>query len=363
MDAYLSPATFTAPCAIMLYCRSLIHLYTPDGEKYKPTITPTPGFSPTADAEHLKRAMRGIGTNEAEIIEILGGRTSAERMAIREAYTSISSKTLHDALKSELSGHFRELVLLLIQSPWQVMAEALYKAIKGAGTKERVLNEIIAGCSKEDIPHLKEAFEEVSGGENLEDAIKGDTSGDYCAALLLALSGQCDEPQAMQLKCLTPCTLNQVVNPGLAESDAKELYACGEGRPGTAESRFMRPIINRSFLQMRLTDEAYTRAYGHPLIDAIKKETSGDFEHFLVTRVRYAIDRAALFAELLHFAISGPGTRDSTLQRILALRADTDLGTIKEKYEELYGETLEAAIKGDTSGDYRALCLKLLGCT
>lgn len=44
------------------YCRSLIHLYAPDGEKYKPTITPTPGFSPTADAEHLKRAMRGLGT-------------------------------------------------------------------------------------------------------------------------------------------------------------------------------------------------------------------------------------------------------------------------------------------------------------
>ncbi|KAL5967627.1 Annexin A8 [Taenia solium] len=343
------------------YCRSLVHLYAPNGEKYKPTITPTPGFSPTADAEHLKRAMRGLGTNERAIIDILGNRTSAERMAIRDAYPSISSKTLHDALTSELSGKFRRFALLLIQSPWQVMAEALYDAMKGAGTKERVLNEIIAGCSKDDIPQLKKAFEEVSGGETLDDAIKGDTSGDYREALLLALAGQADEPQAMQLKNLTPSTLSQVVNPGLAETDAKELYACGEGRPGTAESRFMRPIVNRSFLQLNATNEAYNRAYGHPLIDAIKKETSRDLEDFLITRVRYATDRASLFAELLHFAMRGAGTKDSTLQRVLALRADTDLGSIKEKYAELYGETLEAAIKGDTSGDYEALCLKLIG--
>lgn len=38
--------------------------------------------------------------------------------------------------------------------------------------------------------------------------------------------------------------------------------------------------------------------------------------------VRYAVDRAALFAELLHFSMRGPGTRDKTLQRTLALRAD-----------------------------------------
>lgn len=34
---------------------------------------------------------------------------------------------------------------------------------------------------------------------------------------------------------------------------------------------------------------------------------------------------------------------------------------IKAKYAELYGETLEAAIKGDTHGDYRELCLYLIG--
>lgn len=39
------------------------------------------------------------------------------------------------------------------------MADALYDAMKGAGTKERVLNEIIAGCSKDDVDNLKKAYE------------------------------------------------------------------------------------------------------------------------------------------------------------------------------------------------------------
>uniref|UniRef100_A0A158QI98 Annexin n=1 Tax=Rodentolepis nana TaxID=102285 RepID=A0A158QI98_RODNA len=389
------------------YARPLIHLFGPNGEKYKATISPTPGFSPTADAEHLKAAMRGIGTNEEAIINILGRRTTYERLAIRDAYPSISSKTLDEALRSELSRSFEEFCQLLIQSPAQIMAEALYKAMKGAGTKERVLNEIFGGISKSEIVDLKRAFENVSGGETLEDAISGDTSGDYKEALLLILAAQSDEPPAQQLKNLSPANLHEFVNKGLAEQDAKEIYDSGEGyanrvaadcktnmpwfipsdfygkiswydkapevtqavsviwrkqtRMGTAENRFMRPILNRSFIQLNATNEAYMQKYGKPLVEAIKKETSNDFEDLLVFRVRYAIERAALLAELLHFAMAGAGTKDATLQRTLALRADTDLGAIKEKYAELYGESLEDAIKGDTSGDYEALCLKLIG--
>nr|CUU98109.1 hypothetical transcript [Hymenolepis microstoma] len=332
-----------------------------DGEKYKATISPTPGFSPTADAEHLKAAMRGLGTNEEAIINILGRRTTYERLAIRDAYPSISSKTLDGALKSELSGNFEEFCQLLIQSPAQIMAEALYKAMKGAGTKERVLNEIFGGISKGEINDLKQAFENVSGGQTLEDAIKGDTSGDYKEALLLILSAQADEPPIQQLKGLSPSNIHEFVNRNLAEQDAKEIYANGEGRLGTAGNRFMRPILNRSFLQLNATNEAYLQKYGKPLVEAIKKETTKDFEDLLVYRVRYATERAALLAELLYFTMKGVGTKDATLQRTLALRADTDLGSIKDKYVELYGESLEDAIKGDTSRDYQALCLKLIG--
>nr|CDS30978.2 annexin [Hymenolepis microstoma] len=355
-----SPVSLRNPTATMQHARALIHLFAPNGDKYKSTVDSTPGFSPTADAEHLKKAMKGLGTDEEAIINILGRRTTYERLAIRDAYPSISSKTLAKALKGDLSGKFEDFCLMLIKSPAEIMAEALYKAMKGLGTKERVLNEILGGISKSEVSELKQAYEDVSGGKSLEDAIKEDTSGHYQEALLLVLAGLSDEPETQQLKKLKSENVNELINVSLAEQDAKEIYDSGEGRLGTKESRFMRPLINRSVLQLNATNEAYIKNYGKPLVKAIKKETSRDFEDFLIFKVRYATDRAALFAELLHFCVKGPGTKDTTLQRTLALRADTDLGSIKDKYAELYGESLEDAIKGDTLGDYRQYARHLI---
>ena len=49
---------------------------------------------------------------------------------------------------------------MLTKTPWEIMAEALYKAMKGHGIKERVINEILAACSRDDIPEIKKAYEQ-----------------------------------------------------------------------------------------------------------------------------------------------------------------------------------------------------------
>ncbi|VDO07797.1 unnamed protein product [Rodentolepis nana] len=332
------------------------------------------------------------GTDHQTIIDILGRRTSAERLAIRQAYAAISKKastwgknfifllsflslspsvshcrsketrgkSLGQALYNDLRGDFRDLAITLVKTPWEIMADAMYKAMKGAGTKERVLNEILAACSRDDIPEVKKAYEEAYPKHTLVKDIIGDTSGDYRDALLLVLEGQMDEPSPIQLKKLCPENLSTVINSEVAHFDAQLIYSNGEGRLLTPENRFMRPIINRSPWQLYQSNGVYVEAHGHSIYDAIKKETSGDFKNFLLCRVRYALDRPTFYAKLLHFAIAGPGTRDATLQRVLAMRADIDLGTIKERYEELYKEPLSKAITEDTSKYYRKLCLKLV---
>ncbi|VDN44049.1 unnamed protein product [Dibothriocephalus latus] len=68
---------------------------------------------------------------------------------------------LEDALSSELSGNFKSLAKKLTKTPWEVMAKALYEAMQGAGTKERVLIEVLATCSNDDIVELKKAYEKV----------------------------------------------------------------------------------------------------------------------------------------------------------------------------------------------------------
>uniref|UniRef100_A0A5K3FZA6 Annexin n=1 Tax=Mesocestoides corti TaxID=53468 RepID=A0A5K3FZA6_MESCO len=194
---------------------------------------------------------------------------------------------------------------------------------------------------------------------NLVKDIRTETSGDYRDALLQILEGTLDEPSAVKLRRLRPETVHEITNPLVAETYAEEIHKSGERCPDAVKAMYMRTIITRSPWQIYALDQAYLKTYGSSVTSAIKKGTTGSFKHFLQARVTYALDRPTFYAKLFHFAIAGPGTKDATLQRILALRADVDLQSIKERYELLYGETLLQAISEDTSREYRKLCIQL----
>lgn len=56
----------------------------------------------------------------------------------------------------------------------------------------------------------------------------------------------------------------------------------------------------------------------------------------------------AWFAQRLRKAMEGAGTEDKALIRIIASRAEIDLGNIKQEYERIYDKTLESDIKVST---------------
>ena len=57
-----------------------------------------------------------------------------------------------------------------------------------------------------------------------------------------------------------------------------------------------------------------------------------------------AQSRPNYLAERIHNAISGAGTKDRALIRLVVSRCDVDMGNIKRAYQLKYGRTVEADI-------------------
>lgn len=108
-----------------------------------PTVVAAPGFNPSEDAAALRKAMKGFGTDEAKIIEILCSRTNGQRQQIREAFNRELGRDLIKDLKSELGGKFEDVIVGLMLPPVDYMCEQLNKAMKGMGTDEAALIEVL----------------------------------------------------------------------------------------------------------------------------------------------------------------------------------------------------------------------------
>ncbi|VDP25169.1 unnamed protein product [Schistosoma curassoni] len=328
--------------------RSLIHAFDPHGKHYTPTIKPTTGFSASADAERLHRAMKCPGTDETAIINILARRTNYERQELCRSYKSLYKH-------------------LVVDTPY-MLAKSLYYAMKGLGTNDRVLIEIFTTLWNDETRAVADAYKQVLKDKGIEESerslvtdMKKEISGDYEYALMCLVQAERDEIPVLQLKAIPEKGINSIINHELAEADAKDLYASGVGRVGTSEKRITRVICNRTPYQLYLTSEIYFKMYGKTLLEHIESETSGDYRKLLVAILRYAIDRPGLIAEWLHDSMAGLGTKDYALMRLLITRSEIDLQDIMNSYESIYGKSLLNAVIDDTSGDYRRTLCVLLG--
>ncbi|PIO28124.1 hypothetical protein AB205_0043040 [Aquarana catesbeiana] len=68
------------------------------------------------DAEELKFATKGLGTDEDTLIEILASRTNREIQAIKVAYKEKFKTELAKDITSDTSGHFQKGLLALLEA-------------------------------------------------------------------------------------------------------------------------------------------------------------------------------------------------------------------------------------------------------
>ncbi|XP_067934014.1 annexin-B12-like [Watersipora subatra] len=307
---------------------------------FQGTIKAAVDMNAERQADLLRKAMKGIGTDERRIIQILASHNNDQRQEIANTYKQSFGRDLIKDLKSELCGCFEDAVVALMTLPDQYDAMNVHKAIKGLGTDESLLIEVLCPRTNQSMTEIKEAFKTLYGKDMMKE-VESDISGDFKRVLVAQLQGNRTEEDEVDMEKV--------------KKDAQDIYDAGEGRLGTDESLFNKVLCMRSFPHLRCMFEEYKRVASKDLKDSIKSETSGNLKESFLAIVKWTENRPAYIAERLHKTMAGIGTDDEQLIRLIVSHSETSLADVKEEYFKMYGKSLRSMIEGDTSGDYKKL--------
>jgi hypothetical protein len=297
-----------------------------------------------ADAEALRKAMKGFGTDEAALIKICANRTNSQRQAIKQAYKSAFGRDLIDDLKSELHGKFEDAMVALFTEPIEYDADQLRASMKGMGTNEDTLIEIIGSRTPQQLMAIKNVYKQKYK-RDLEQDVQKETSGTLRHILISLLQGK--------------RSVNTNPNQAQCAQIAQEIYQAGEAKMGTDESIFNKYFCSLSPHELACVAQNYHKLTGHTILQAIDKEFHGDSKKAFRTIIYATLSPSEYFATRVNDAIKGWGTKDHLLIRILISRDEVDMPQIKQYYKQLYGKDMVQAVKSDISGDYQKLMIEL----
>jgi len=300
-----------------------------------------PGYTATDDARRLRDAMKGIGTNDSVLIDIIGHRTRDQRMMIVAEYHQTVGRDLLKDLASETSGNYRSVLLKLMKPRDEMLAEILYDAMKGIGTNNKVLIDVITQFPYE-LPAVCAAYQRLYK-KSLESAIKSETSGNFEKVLIALLN--------------TPRPPPNMVDPNRAAVDAETFYKAGEGRFGTDDRTYITIMTSNCREQLALIDQAYRRSHSGGLEKAIRSETSGNYRDTLLALISTPV---TYFAGRVKESVEGAGTNDAGLITAFVANERPQLQAISLGFQRLYGKAMSKRVSDDISGDYRRILMALL---
>ncbi|RXG54730.1 Annexin B11, partial [Armadillidium vulgare] len=255
------------------------------GRNGKPTLRPASHFDPAEDAEVLRKAMKGLGTNEKDITRILTRRSLNQRTKIQEKYQQIHGRDLVKDLEKELSGIF-----------------------------------------------------EKEYHKSVEEIVCKETGGQF-EKLLMSILSFCRDDSASSPSAVA----DELTSDDIKEDDIRRI------------------VTSYTFRFLKKVFEEYQDKTGEEFEKLVDKKCKGDSKKAFKAIYLISKNRIEYYAHALNEAMKGRGTDDWALIRIIVSRCEIDLGTIKDKYNELYGKDLIEQVKKELSGDYEKALVNLLG--
>ena len=284
--------------------------------------------------------------DENTITEITISHTTKELLTIRESYKSKFSRDLIDDIEKYTKSDLCTVLTALYKDPVEYDIDLLYKAMKGIGTNDEILIEVISFRPYSRLNKIKQKFKEKYG-KDLISEVKSETSGDYKTTLVSLLEKGRNTNTSPDLEnCI---------------KIADELYSSGEGKIGTNEDTFIKYFTTLSAEELTTVGKEYHKKYKKNIVQVIEKEFSGDLKKLLKNILYGLISPSEYFARQINGAVKGLGTNDAQLIRSIVTRKDEDMKMIKKYYKKLFGKNMADDIKGDTGGNYQKILLALIG--
>ncbi|KAF2492821.1 Annexin [Lophium mytilinum] len=319
-----------------------------------PYAVPTPptfGYAPSqlpqvpSDAEVtvVEKAMKGIGTNEKELIRVLSKPDPAKMNSIRLQYSAKYKKDLITEIKRETSGYLEQGLVALVWGPLTHDAHMLYEAMKGFGTKETVLDDVLLCRSNADINAIKAEYQTIFH-KTLEADLRGDLSGATEQMYMMVIGARRNEDSVP-------------VIPQQIDQDIAELQRSLGNAINKDAVQVCQILTSRNDNQIRAIAQGYQQKFHKSLASVVKGRFSGHMEDALLLIIARGIDRAASDADQLEATMAGMGTKDKLLvDRVVRIHWNRQyMNQVEAAFKAKYKTTLINRIKGETRGDQERL--------
>lgn len=167
-------------------------------------------------ADALRKAMKGFGTDEKALIQVLAPLGPLEVESVKAAFRNNHKRDLIKDVHSETSSYFREGLEAIIRGPLEQDCYTLREGLSGMGTKEALLDEVLLGRTNADINAIKRHYSQMYQ-RSLESDMKSDLSGKTERLYDMVLAARRTEESAP-------------INPQQIDQNVNDLYKATEGK-------------------------------------------------------------------------------------------------------------------------------------
>ena len=286
--------------------------------------------------------------NYDEFFGFLMSTTNYERQIIAEEYKQKFSKTIFEEINAKISNKdTKNIVTLMFYNYYELDARIIHKALKEGKRNEKPIIEIFASRPSWFLQIVNDEYKRIYG-ITLKEELAQEKKSDFITFLQCIL--------------VTPrLKTNFIKNEKQAGDVVQDIISKGLKKYGTDVELFKNLFVKNSrddliyiCREFKVMDKKKRNLYD-AVDDTVPKTTKE-----LIKAIIYAVVLPShYFAHLLKKSIVGLGTDEETLNRVLVERQEIDMDFIRSYYKLETKRELVDDIKGDTSGVYQQITVKI----